>query len=151
MRGRDKPRVALAATSAARYQETVAGCGEIVQALAGRFVVDHRAHRHLQVDRMAFGARAIAAFSMPAALRLVLGIETGLDESGVVFRGNHADVAAAPAIAAARAAARNVLLAAKGQAAVPAIPGLHQDASFIDKHGENRRLMACEYVRCARL
>src|ERR1700691_3473991 len=115
MRGRDKPRVALAATSAARYQETVAGCGEIVQALAGRFVVDHRAHRHLQVDRMAFGARAIAAFSMPAGWRLVVGIEAELDESFRVCGGTQEDAPAAPAIAAARAAARNVLLAAKGQ------------------------------------
>jgi hypothetical protein len=72
---------------------------------------------------------------MPAALRFVFGVKTELDERVLVFGGDHVNVAAAASIAAAGAAARNILLAAKGQAAVAAIPGLHQDASFIDEHG----------------
>ena len=44
------------------------------------------------------------------------------------------DVAAAAAIAAAGSAARDVLLAAKGQAAVAAVAGLHQDSCFIDEY-----------------
>jgi hypothetical protein len=84
---------------------------------------------------------------MPATLRFVLGIETELDERVLVFGGNQEDVAATAAIAAAGAAARNVLLAAKGQAAVAAVPGLHQDARFIYEHEGNRRQMACQGLR----
>src|ERR1022692_1815143 len=90
------------------------GRREIVQPLAGRFVVDHRADGHLEVDRVAFGARAIAALAMPAALRLVLGVKTELDERVSMLGGNQENVAAAAAIAAAGASARNIFLAAKG-------------------------------------
>src|ERR1022692_969556 len=114
VRGGGKTRVALAAAAAARHQETLIGRREIVQPLAGRFVVDHRADGHLEIDRVAFGACAIAALSMPAALRLVLGVKTELDERVSMLGGNHEDVAAAAAIAAAGASARNIFLAAKG-------------------------------------
>src|ERR1019366_1556624 len=48
------------------------------------------------------------------ALRLVLGIKTELDERVSMLGGNDEDVAAAAAIAAAGASARNIFLAAKG-------------------------------------
>ncbi len=73
---------------------------------------------------------------MPAALRLVLRIKTKLDECVLVLGGNQEDVAAAAAIAAAGPPARDILLATKGQTTVAAVPGLHQDASFIDEHGD---------------
>jgi hypothetical protein len=82
---------------------------------------------------------------MPAALRLVLGIKTELDERVLVLGGNQEDVAAAAAIAAAWPATRNILLAPKGQATVAAIPGLYQDASFIYKHGDRSLTVAAQY------
>ena len=135
MGGSGKSGVALAAAPAARDEEPLAGSRKIVQALAGGLVVNHGADGHLEVDRVAFGPGAIAAFSVAAALRFVLGIKTELDEGVLVLRGYQEDIAAAAAIAAAGAAARNILLAAKGQATVAAIPGFYQDASFIDEHG----------------
>ena len=105
-----------------------AGLGEIVQPLAGGFVVDHRAHRHLHVDRCAFRAGAVAAFAVPSALGFMFGIEAELQQGVLVLAGDQDDVAAAAAIAAAGAAARDVLLAAEGQAAVAAVAGLDQDS-----------------------
>ncbi len=50
--------------------------------------------------------------------------------------GHQGDVAAAAAIAAARPAARDILLPPEGQAAVAAVAGLHQNSSFVEEnHG----------------
>jgi hypothetical protein len=70
---------------------------------------------------------------MPAALGFVFGIKTELDERVLVLGGNQEDIAAPATVTAAGTAARNVLLAAKGQAAVAAIAGLDQNASFVDE------------------
>ncbi len=107
---------------------------EIVQLLAGRFVVDHGADRHLDFDRLPFGAGAVAAFAVPAALGLVLRIEAKLQQRVLMLVGHQHNVAAAPAIAAARTAARDVLLPPEGQAAVAAVARLHQNSDFVDKH-----------------
>ena len=52
-----------------------------------------------------------------------------------MLTGHKNNVAAMAAVAAARAAARDVLFPAKGQAAVAAIARLDQDSDFIDEHG----------------
>jgi hypothetical protein len=64
----------------------------------------------------------------------MFGIKTELDQSVLVLGGHYEDVAAAAAVAAAGASARDVLLAAEGQAAIAAISGLDQDANFIYEH-----------------
>ena len=56
MRGRRETRVAFAAASALRDDETIAGLGEIVQHLAGFPVVDDGADRDGNVDGLAFAA-----------------------------------------------------------------------------------------------
>ena len=99
--GGGEARVALAAAAAARHHEALAGLGEIAQALAGGFVVDHRAHRHVEFDGMALGAGAVAAFAVAAALGLVLRVEAELQQRVFMRIGHQDDVAAAAAIAAA--------------------------------------------------
>ncbi len=73
---------------------------------------------------------------MPSALRRVFRIEAEMQQRVVMRAGDHGDVAAAPAIAAARSPARHILLAPERQTAVAAIPGLYADSYLIYEHGE---------------
>ena len=73
-------------------------------------------------------AGAVAALAVPAALGLVLGVETEMEQRVVVLAGDQYDVAAAAAVAAARTAARDKLLPPERQAAVAAVAGLHQNS-----------------------
>ena len=73
---------------------------------------------------------------MLAALRLVLGVVTEMDERIVALRGLHDHVAATAAVAARGSAAGNELLAAEGHAAVAAVAGFDANFGFIDEHGK---------------
>src|SRR5580692_3777000 len=53
----------------------------------------------------------------------------------VALAGFHDDIAALAAVAARRAAARNIFLATKGHATVAAVAGFHPNFSFVDEHG----------------
>ena len=88
------------------------------------------------IDRFALVAGAITALAMPPALRRVFGIEAKMQQGVAMDGGGHGDIAAAPAIAAARTAARHVLLAPERKAAVAAIARLHGDSYFIYKHND---------------
>jgi len=59
-----------------------------------------------------------------------------MQESVVVRAGDHSDVAATTAVAAAGSATRHEFLAPEGKAAVAAIPGFHADSDFVDEHGD---------------
>src|ERR1700757_1372335 len=107
---------------------------EIVHQLTRKLVVDHRAHRNFEHDVLALAARLVRAFAVASALGLVLGIEAEMDQRVVALAGFHDDVAAAPAVAAGGAAARDELLAAKGHAAIAAVTGLYPNFGFIDEH-----------------
>jgi hypothetical protein len=133
VRGCGETRVAFSTSAAAGYKEALARRREVVQTFAAGLVVDDGSHRHFELDGLAFGPGAVAALAVPASLRFMFGVKTELDEGVLVLGGYHEHVAAAAAIAAARSAAGNVLLAAKSQAAVAAVAGLYQDASFIDE------------------
>ena len=77
---------------------------------------------------------AVGAEAVAAALGLVLGVETEVDE-GVVAEGRgHEDVAAVAAVAAGGTAAGNELFAPEGHAAVAAVAGLDANSCFIDEH-----------------
>src|SRR5262245_60075009 len=73
---------------------------------------------------------------MSAALGFVFGVVAELQKRILVGRSHQDHIAAAAAIAAARPAPRDELLAAERKAAVTAIAGLHQNSGFIEKqHG----------------
>ena len=126
--GGGEARVALASAAAARHHEPLAGLGEIVQALAGGFVVDHRAHRHVELrsSRPSAPVRLLPSPWRPRSA-LCSGLKRNLSSVFSCVVGHQDDVAAAPAIAAAGTAPRNVLLPPEGQTAVAAVAGLHQD------------------------
>jgi hypothetical protein len=118
-----------------RDHESFAGVGKIVQLLAGRVVIDNRAHGNRNVDGSAIPARALAAFAVPSALGFMFGIKTEMQQSVVVFARDKNDIAAPPAVAAAGSSARNEFLAAKRKTAIAAVARLHADSYFINKHG----------------
>ena len=72
---------------------------------------------------------------MLAALRFVLGVIPKMNQRVMPLARLHDHVAAAAAVAARGATARHELLAPEGHAAVAAVPGLHANFGFIDKHG----------------
>jgi hypothetical protein len=61
-------------------------------------------------------------------------VEAKLEQGIGVLATDHDDVAAASAVAAARAAPRDELLPAEGEATVAAVAGLYEDSDFIDEH-----------------
>src|SRR5439155_17111372 len=85
-------------------------------------------------DIVAFASALVAAFTVASTLGLVLGIETEMHQRVVTLAGLHVHVAAAAAIAAGGAAARNELFAAEGDASVAAVAGFHADSGFINEH-----------------
>src|SRR5579883_3384165 len=134
MGGSGKPGVAAAAAATARHHPGLAIVREVEELFPG-FVVENRgSDRHLDSDAFAIVPGSVAAFAVAAALGGVLGIEAEMQEGIAVDGSDHGDVAAATAIAAARAATGDVLLPAKGQTAVAAIPGLDGNSCFVDEH-----------------
>jgi hypothetical protein len=85
---------------------------------------------------------------VPASFGCVLGIEAEVQEGIVVLACDKGNVAAAAAVAAARTAARDVLLAPKSQTAVAAVPGLYTDSYLIDEHTDKWTL-ANRWIRTA--
>jgi hypothetical protein len=137
MRGRGEVLIPAPAPATFRNDKTFARLREIVQLLACVLVVDDGPHRHRNVFGRAFAARALAAFAVPAAFRLVFRIKAEMQQRIVVFARDKNHIATAPAIAAARSSARNILLAAERQTAIAAVARLHADSYFINKHASS--------------
>lgn len=135
MSGGSKSSVASAAAAAARDNKLLPGFGEIEKLLACFFVVNDGSYRDGQLNGFAVSPRSIAAFAVPAALRFVLGIEAKMQQSVVVKAGRENDVASVASITAAGPAARHILLAAKGQAAIAAVACFYRNRYFVNKHG----------------
>src|SRR5579872_4140517 len=126
--------IAPAASAAARDHERIARGCEIVEQFACRLVVDQRPDRNGQLDGMSLAAGLVAAFAVTAALGLVLGIKTEMEQRVVVVARFHDDVAAAAAVAAARTSPRNEFLATERETAVAAVAGLHENSDFVYEH-----------------
>ena len=134
--GRLEMRVAEAAVAAFGEHELFAEPGEIVdQRLA--IVVEHLgADRNLEDDRLAVGAVAVLAHAVDAALRLEVLLVAVIDQRVEAVHRLDDDVAAAAAIAAARPAELDELLAAERHATVSAVAGADIDLGFIEEfHG----------------
>jgi hypothetical protein len=69
-----------------------------------------------------------------AALGRELGMKAEVDEGVDVRAGDNVDRAAVPAVAAARAAARDELLAAERQTATPAVARFDVNVDFVDEN-----------------
>ncbi len=71
---------------------------------------------------------------MLAALALVLGVKTKMNEGIVALTGDHDDIAATTAVAAGGTATGDEFLAAEGHAAVAAVAGFDFNFYLIDEH-----------------
>lgn len=133
---RCEARIAASPASAMRYRKALSGSGEIEQPLPRVRVVNHGSYGYRQFNRLAVASGTIAPLAVAAALRCVLGVVSEMQQRVVVLARAQDHIAAPPAIAAARSSARNVLLSAKREAAVPAIARLDGDDYFVYEHNE---------------
>jgi len=69
-----------------------------------------------------------------AAFAFELGVEAEVDQRVDVWAGDEIDGAAVPPVAAARAAARDELLAAERETAAPAVACFDVDVDFVDEN-----------------
>src|SRR5437867_319521 len=134
VRGGGETGVAAAAPASVCYQEPLAGRGEVVELLSALGVVDHRADRRLELDRLPLVPAAVAALAMASALGFMLGVETEMQKGVLVLSGDQINVPAAASIAAARTAARNIFFPPESQTAISAVSGFYVDPDFVDEH-----------------
>src|SRR4029077_10314625 len=134
VRAGGKVLIAASAAPAVRHHHALVRLREIVQALAGLFVIHNSADRDLEHHAFAVAPGAVGAFAVTSALTLVLRVETEVDQRIVALARFQADVAATAAVAAGRAAARDKLLPAKGHASIATVAGLDANDRFINKH-----------------
>src|SRR5271165_2913887 len=113
-----KMRIAVSASAAStlRRPPTLAGSREIEKLFTAVRIENHRAHGDFQHRVFARGAVAVRPFTMPAALGLKFTVVAIAQQRVVVRIRFDVNIAAMSAIAAGRAAARDVLLPAKRDA-----------------------------------
>src|SRR6516162_4618978 len=119
--------------------------------VAGLGILHDCADRYRHLNGFSIAAFPIAALSVTAALCFVFGIKTKMEESIVVLAGGQDHVAAAAAIAAARAPARDVLFPSKGQATVSAVAGLDGDDYLVNEHLVGSAFQGCRPVSARRV
>src|SRR6185312_6156515 len=138
MRGSGELRIAAPAASAAGHDDPLIWTGKVVDFFSGFIVVKNGADGNFKEDVGTLFTGAIGAFAVASTLRRVFRIEAEVYQRVVTLAGFHDDVAAAAAVTARRASARDVLLAPEGEASVAAVAGLYANFGFIDEHGIRR-------------
>jgi len=122
--------------AAPREQGALAIACQVGERVAGGGVAHDGAHGHAQLDVAAAAAilfRAVPAIAILCAMDACIAV---VDQRVEVAVGHRPHAAAAPAVAAARPAARHGPLAPEGSAAVPALAGVHFDLRLVDEfHG----------------
>src|SRR5271168_3359853 len=137
MPGPHKMRIAVAATAvpALGGEIALARLRQIEKLLVGIQIEDNSADGNFEYHIVGGLAGAIRAFAVTAAHGFKFAIVTVAQQRVVMRIGFDIDVAALAAISARRAAARDVFLPAKRDAAVAAVAGFDGDFCFIRKHG----------------
>ena len=128
-----------AAVAAAGDEHAFALAGQVGEQSPGvlgivGLLVDQRAQRHSQLEIAAGLAGAVRAHAVLAAPGVELRMEPVTDQGVGVRAGDDEDRSAGTAVAAARTAARDELLAAKRQAAVSAVAGDDVNVDFVNEH-----------------
>src|SRR5262245_44450380 len=126
----------MAAPSAAGNQDGLAGLCKIMQRFSGLFIVNNSPQRHGDENILAVFSVTIAALAMPAAVRPKRVVVAKSQQRVFVRIGGEIDVAAVAAVAAARSALRDELLAAERNTAVSAVSCADRNFSFVDEHGD---------------
>src|SRR5262249_14744221 len=117
MPGLSEMLIAATSASAMRNENALAGRGEIGERFVVLAVVDHRANGNLQNHAVAGMPREIRPSAVTAAVGLKFAIVAVAQKRVVVRIRFKINAAAVAAVAAARAAARNVFFAAESNAA----------------------------------
>ena len=138
--------IAAPAAPALRDQDALARLGQIGDLLAGVLIGDDGADRHEQNHVRAGVARAVRAFAVPAAVGFEFAVVAVAQQRVVVRIRFQVNAAAMAAVAARRSAARHEFFAAKRDAAVPAVAGLHVDFGFVNKHVGHFRTSEYDYA-----
>ena len=126
--------VAASAASTFCDHHALAGGGQVGDGFAGLVVIGDCAERNLQNHVPAGVTGAVRAFAVPAAVGFEFAIVAVTQKSVVVGIRFKVNAAAMAAVAARRSAARDVLLPAKGYAAIAAVAGLDRYFCFVSKH-----------------
>ena len=134
MGGSRKVLIATAASSSTSHHEAIAGVREIVEQFTCIVIVDDGSHGNRSFGGRSFAPAAIAAFAVTPALARVLRIKPEMKQRVVVLARHQHDVTAASAVTAAGTAARDILLAPEGHAAVAAVAGFDGNINFVYKH-----------------
>ena len=128
--------VAEAALAALGDQHFLVVFGKVGEHFAGVQVGDDGTDRHAQHDVFAAGTVAVGAAAVLAALAEELAGIAVIDQRIDVAVGDDVDAATLAAVAAVRAAHRDVFFAAEGGDAVTAVAGFDVDFGFVDEfHG----------------
>src|SRR5262249_40518082 len=126
--------IAATTASAVRDENALTWRGQIGKRLVGLAVVNHRADRDLQNHVRAGVAGSIRTFPVTAAVGFKFAIVTIAEKRVVVRIGFKIDAPSVAAIAAARAAARDIFFAAERNATVAAVAGFHKNFRFVYEH-----------------
>src|ERR1043165_9809065 len=133
-------RVAEAAVTALRDHDGLADVGQVGEQSLTILLIDLGAGRDPHDDVLAVRAGAILAHPGAAVLRREMLLVAIVDQRVEAVPRGDDHVAAAPAVAAVRAAELDELLAAERDTAVPAIAGADVDLGFVEEFHE--RLLA---------
>src|SRR5258705_5774596 len=140
--------IAAAAVSSVRDQNALSRCGEVGNDLVRVLIVRDGTNRYQQRHIVASLACAVRAFAVTAAIGFEFAVVAVAQQRVVIGIGFEVDAAAPAAIAAGRAAARDVLFAAERDAAVPAVAGFYVDFGFVNEHCEPALRWPPEGGRC---
>ena len=131
-------RVALAPSAAGRNNYALTSGLQIADQLTRCCVTDDGSDRDFDDAVVAAVPVTVAAHAMLPAAGFVELLVTQIEQCRELRIGNGDDVTAVSAVAAARAAARNEFLAAKTDAAAPAVPGDDANFDFVNEfHAKN--------------
>jgi hypothetical protein len=127
--------ISSAATPATSSKKSLPRFREIVELLAAVGIKDYSSNRNREYGVFAQFTMAVRAFAVASALGAKFAIVTVAQQCVVVWICFQPNASAIPTIASRWAAPRDILLPAERDAAIAAVPGLHQNFGFICKHG----------------
>ena len=150
--GRFEAGIAQTVPAALGNQQTLTVFGHIAHGFTGTLIDNTRTYRHFNRDVFTALTGTIAACAVLTAFCTERFFKTIIDQRVQVLVGFHPDVTTITAVAAIRAAFRNILFAAEAHATITAITCNDQNRCFINKlHFILRKSFACaglRYHRC---
>jgi hypothetical protein len=139
--------IAFSASASGSHDDTLAGCPQIGEQLAGRCVTDYCAHRHFDHTIVGPPSVAILAHAMLAAASLVLLLIAQIEKRGELRIGLRHHVSPVAAIATVGATSWNEFFPPETDAAAPAVTGDDTDFYFIDELHRTTGVVIITFLR----